>query len=196
MRQLTEHETKLLFSKLLKYISPESIKLLVDRPDKKQHHFRLIRENRVYYISADITKLASTITKTKLVSLGIRMGKFDKSFKSFRLSITALSLLAPLAKYKIWLKPSSSIQNQSLQGFLYGNNVTKSSISKMSENIPKYSGVFIFSSSTNVNYEIPLGFGVASKSTQESRSSNNPQDIICFHQADIGEYLRHENELC
>lgn len=38
------------------------------------------------------------------------------------------------------------------------------------------------------------GFGVAAKATAECRHAD-PMDIICFHQADIGEYVRNEEAL-
>lgn len=38
------------------------------------------------------------------------------------------------------------------------------------------------------------GFGVAARSTQDCRRAN-PTDIICFHQADTGEYIRSEDTL-
>ena len=38
------------------------------------------------------------------------------------------------------------------------------------------------------------GFGVAAKSTQECRHAD-PMTIVCFHQADIGEYIRSEEHL-
>lgn len=40
--------------------------------------------------------------------------------------------------------------------------------------------------------DVPLGFGVTSQSTNECRDVE-PGSIICFHQADIGEYLRNED---
>uniref|UniRef100_A0A8C5ZCN7 60S ribosome subunit biogenesis protein NIP7 pre-PUA domain-containing protein n=1 Tax=Marmota marmota marmota TaxID=9994 RepID=A0A8C5ZCN7_MARMA len=42
--------------------------------------------------------------------------------------------------------------------------------------------------------EIPLGFAVASKSTQDCRKEN-PIVIAVFLQADIGEYVQHEETL-
>lgn len=50
---------------------------------------------------------------------------------------------------------------------------------------------------TILNYNIcisPQGFGVAAKATAECRHAD-PMDIICFHQADIGEYVRNEEAL-
>ena len=52
------------------------------------------------------------------------------------------------------------------------------------------SGVVVLSMS-----DVPLGFGVAAKSTAECRKLE-PQGIVALHQADIGEYLRDEDALC
>jgi 60S ribosome subunit biogenesis protein NIP7 len=40
--------------------------------------------------------------------------------------------------------------------------------------------------------DVPLGFGLAARSTEETRNLQ-PTDIVCLHQADVGEYLREEN---
>lgn len=72
--------------------------------------------------------------------------------------------------------------------FLYGNHILKAHIGRMTENVPKYQGVVIYSMS-----DVPLGFGVASYSTKECRKVE-PTAIVTFHQADIGEYLRSEQE--
>ncbi len=42
--------------------------------------------------------------------------------------------------------------------------------------------------------DVPLGFGVSAFSTKECRKLE-PTAIVCFHQADIGEYLRSEDTL-
>lgn len=42
--------------------------------------------------------------------------------------------------------------------------------------------------------DLPLGFGVAAKSTLECKFVE-PLASVCFHQADIGEYIRAEEEL-
>ncbi|KAG8562941.1 hypothetical protein GDO81_015872, partial [Engystomops pustulosus] len=106
MRPLTDEETKTMFEKLSKYIG-ENIKLLVERPDGI-YCFR-IHNDRVYYVSEKILKLATNIARDKLVSLGICFGKFTKTQK-FRLHITALDYLAPYAKYKVWVKPGADAQ--------------------------------------------------------------------------------------
>lgn len=38
------------------------------------------------------------------------------------------------------------------------------------------------------------GFGVAAKSTTECKLAD-PISIVCFHQADVGEYIRSEETL-
>lgn len=38
------------------------------------------------------------------------------------------------------------------------------------------------------------GFGVAAKSTSDCKNAD-PMATICFHQADIGEYVRSEDNL-
>lgn len=144
-------------------------------------------------------KLANTIPPDNLLSAGTCFGKFTKTNK-FRLHITALNYLAPYAqvyfKYliwfvlktlflqnKIWLKASAE------QQFLYGHHVTKSGLGRISENTEKYNGVLVYSMS-----DLPLGFGVAAKSTVECKFAE-PLSTVCFHQADIGEYIRAEEEL-
>ncbi|CAB3977020.1 60S ribosome subunit biogenesis NIP7 homolog [Paramuricea clavata] len=179
MRPLIEEETKLVFEKLAKYIG-ENLKLLIERPDGN-YCFRLHRD-RVYYVREDIMRKATNVARENLVSLGTCFGKMTKSGK-FRLHITALEYLAPYAKFKIWLKPGAE------QSFLYGNHVAKSGLGRITENTEQYQGVVVYSMN-----DLPLGFGVAARSTQDCRRAN-PTDIICFHQADNGEYIRSEDTL-
>lgn len=75
------------------------------------------------------------------------------------------------------------------QQFLYGNNVTKAGLGRISENTEKYQGVMVYSMS-----DLPLGFGVAARSTAECKHID-PLAVVCFHQADVGEYIRSEESL-
>nr|ACO10802.1 60S ribosome subunit biogenesis protein NIP7 homolog [Caligus rogercresseyi]ACO10923.1 60S ribosome subunit biogenesis protein NIP7 homolog [Caligus rogercresseyi] len=180
MRPLTEEETKTLFEKLSKYIGDESIKRLIDRSDGT-YCFRL-HKTRVYYVSENIMKRAANLGRSELISLGTCFGKFTKTGK-FRLHITALDFLAPYAPFKIWLKSSAE------QSYLYGKNVVKSGLGRITENTEKYQGVVVYNMS-----DLPLGFGVAARSTAECRHAD-PMTVVCFHQADIGEYIRSEDTI-
>merc|ERR1711959_865102 len=75
------------------------------------------------------------------------------------------------------------------QHFVYGNHVVKAHLKRITEDIPKNSGVVVF----NEN-DVPLGFGVSAKSTTETTSAG-AEAIVVYHQADIGEYLRDESGL-
>ena len=179
MRQLTEEETKVVFEKLAGYIG-RNISYLVDNQENL-HVFRL-QKDRVYYVSDNVARLATSIARPNLMSLGTCLGKFTKTGQ-FRLHITSLSILAQYAKYKIWIKPNGEMP------FLYGNHVLKAHVGKMSDDIPEHAGVIIFSMN-----DTPLGFGVSAKSTAESRNLQ-PTGIVAYRQADIGEYLRDEDTL-
>mmetsp|Transcript_13915 Transcript_13915/g.30236 ORF Transcript_13915/g.30236 Transcript_13915/m.30236 type:complete len:245 (-) Transcript_13915:887-1621(-) len=174
MRPLTEEETKTLFLKLSEYIG-RSIERMINRTDER-HSFRLLKD-RVYYVSESSLKAAAPISRDHLLHFGTCIGKFTKSGK-FRLHITALDYLAQYAMYKVWLKPNAEMS------FLYGNNVLKSGMAKITESIPQYAGVVVYNMS-----DIPLGFGVAAQTTDACRELE-PTGNVVLHQADIGEYLR------
>ncbi|XP_023022368.1 60S ribosome subunit biogenesis protein NIP7 homolog [Leptinotarsa decemlineata] len=179
MKRLSEERTKILFEKLSKYVGT-NVKQLIERSDGL-YCFRE-QKDRVYYVSEKLLKLANTIPPDHIESVGTCFGKFTKSNK-FRLHVTALNYLAPYAQSKIWLKPSAE------QQFLYGHHVNKSGLGRISENTEKYQGVIVYSMS-----DLPLGFGVAARSTAECKHAD-PLASVCFHQADIGEYIRAEEDL-
>ncbi|KAI1457696.1 60S ribosome subunit biogenesis protein NIP7 [Annulohypoxylon moriforme] len=184
MRPLTEPETKVLFEKLANYTG-NSLKNLIapldDSPDADRYVFRLNRD-RVYYVLLSVANFATSISRDNLASLGICLGKFTKSGK-FRLHITALPILAEHARYKLWIKPNGEMP------FLYGGNVVKAHVGRWSDDCPSHQGIVVYSMS-----DTPLGFGVTARSTAEARRLD-PTGIVCFRQADCGEYLRDEDTL-
>ncbi|KAL7626871.1 ribosome biosynthesis protein nip7 [Parahypoxylon ruwenzoriense] len=184
MRPLTEQETKVLFEKLANYTG-SSLKNLIapldDSPNADRYVFRLNRD-RVYYVLLSVANLATSVARDSLASLGICLGKFTKSGK-FRLHITALPILAEHARYKLWIKPNGEMP------FLYGGNVVKAHVGRWSDDCPSHQGVVVYSMS-----DTPLGFGVTARSTSEARRLD-PTAIVCFRQADCGEYLRDEDTL-
>jgi 60S ribosome subunit biogenesis protein NIP7 len=180
MRPLTDEETRILFDKLVKYIG-DNVRLLIDRSDGT-YCFRFHRD-RVYYCKEDIMKKAAHFPRKSLISFGTCFGKFSSKSQKFRLNVTALDFLAPYAKCKIWLKPNAE------QQFLYGHHIMKNGLSRITDDTEKYQGAVIYSMA-----DLPLGFGVSAKSAAECRHAD-PMAIIAFHQADIGEYLRSEENL-
>ena len=141
MRALTESETQVLFSKLANYTG-RSISHLIAPPnsddpkaENERYVFRL-QSSRVYYVRLSIANLATSIPRDQLLSLGTCIGKMTKTNK-FRLHITALDVLAPHARYKVWVKPNGEMP------FLYGGNLVKAHIGRWSEDCPEHQGVIV-----------------------------------------------------
>lgn len=93
--------------------------------------------------------------------------------------------------------------------YLYGNNVVKSGLGRITENTPQYAGVVVLSMndiplgnliechshlSANLLLYAITGFGIAAQPT-EFCANLDPTGNVVLHQADIGEYLRTEDEL-
>ncbi|MDI1488945.1 MAG: ribosome biosynthesis protein nip7 [Ramalina farinacea] len=144
MRPLTEQETKTLFEKLANYTG-RSLSHLVAPPASTDSSsananaqvmtFRL-HGLRVYYLPVSLANLATTIARPNLLSVGTCIGKFSKHGK-FRMHITALDVIAPHARYKLWVKPNGEMP------FLYGGNVVKAHVGKWSEDCPAHQGVVV-----------------------------------------------------
>lgn len=67
--------------------------------------------------------------------------------------------------------------------------MVKAHVGRWSEDCPEHSGCVVYNMA-----DIPLGFGVTARSTAEARRLD-PTGIVCFRQADNGEYLRDEDTL-
>lgn len=141
MRQLTEEETKTLFAKLANYTG-RSLNNLIAPPSEdgastERYVFRLLG-TRVYYLPLKLANLAVSIPRGNLLSMGTMIGKFTKTGK-FRLNLTALDVISPHARYKVWIKPNGEMP------FLYGGNVVKAHVGRWSEDCPEHQGVVVFS---------------------------------------------------
>ncbi|QDS75160.1 ribosome biosynthesis protein nip7 [Venturia effusa] len=185
MRPLTEVETKTLFEKLA-FFTGASLKQLIDPPmvagvAGERSVFR-VQGSRIYYVRESLANLATSVARDNLLSLGTCFGKFTKTGKC-RLHITVLDLIAPICRYKIWIKANGEMP------FLYGGNIVKAHVGRWSEDCPEHQGVVVLSMN-----DTPLGFGVTAKSTAEARRMD-PTGVTVFRQADIGEYLREEDTL-
>ena len=130
MRPLSDEEMQTFFGKLQPYIG-SNLNKLIDRKDEP-HTFRYMND-RVYYLSEAHLKLASNISRDNLMSVGVCFGKFTKGGK-FRMHVTCLDYLAQYAKYKVWVKTGAEMS------FLYGNNVTKAGLARITDSTPQYGG--------------------------------------------------------
>lgn len=115
----------------------------------------------------------------------IRKGKKmeEKAFPVCNVHVPVPNPGCSLLQYKVWLKPSSEMT------FLYGNHITKGGIARMTDGIPQYAGIVVFSMNNQ-----PLGFGLANQPTERARELDATA-VVVLHQADVGEYLRVEEDL-
>ena len=143
MRSLTDTETQTLFTKLAQYTGRSLTHLISDASsspfskNEDRHVFRL-SGNRVYYVRETLANLATSVARHNLLSIGTCLGKFTKK-GHFRLHITALDVIAPHARYKVWVKPNGEMP------FLYGGNVVKAHVGRWSEDCPEHQGVVLLS---------------------------------------------------
>ncbi|KAL2816494.1 hypothetical protein BJX63DRAFT_137396 [Aspergillus granulosus] len=184
MRPLTEEETKTLFEKLAHYVgaSLKNIIAPLDNSPKADRYVFRISGNRIYYVKLSLANLAVSVPRDTLLSLGICMGKFTKTGK-VRLHITALPILAEHARYKLHIRPNG------VMPFLYGSNLSRAHLARLPQDVPEHSGVIVCTQD-----DVPIGFGIMARSSAEANKLD-PTGVVCFRQADCGEYLRDEDTL-
>ena len=85
--------------------------------------------------------------------------------------------------FRVWVKPAHE------QSFLYGNNLTRAGLGRITENTPQYQGVAVYNMA-----DVPIGFGVTAQGTLQCRKAEMNSNVL-FHEADIGEFLRNESTL-
>jgi len=105
--------------------------------------------------------------------LNFRLSRSNESYQSIDQSIDRHE-----NQYKVWLKQSAEMS------FLYGNNVMKSGLARITEATPQYAGVVVYNLA-----DIPLGFGVAAQTTDACKELAPTANVV-LHQADVGEFLR------
>lgn len=100
-------------------------------------HTFCVQKDRCYYVRTDLYKLATSVARINLLSLGTCLGKFTKTGK-FKLHVTALDVIAPFAIYKVWIKPNGEMS------YCFGNNVVKAHVGRISEETPEHQGCVIY----------------------------------------------------
>ena len=89
-------------------------------------------------MSLKMANLATSVARDSLLSLGTCIGKFTKTGQ-FRMHITALDVVAPHARYKVWIKPNGE------GPFTYGGHILKAHVGRWSEDVPDHQGVVVCS---------------------------------------------------
>ena len=157
-------------------------------------------------------KRAASCARENLISFGVCFGKFTKT-KKFRLQITALDYLAPYAQYKLWVSSLRVILEWRVfyrwnrrankvffMEIMFWNRVWEES--QKEQNSIKVLLFTVWATCHLVSFFVIVisnlyifeGFGVAAKSTMDCRKAD-PMNIVGFHQADVGEYIRSEDTL-
>ena len=72
---------------------------------------------------------------------------------------------------------------------LYGGHIVKAHVGRMADDVVEHQEVVFCSMD-----DVPLGFGVTARSSAQAKQLD-PTAIVCFRQADAGEYLRDEDTL-
>ena len=87
MRPLTDTETQTLFQKLANYTGRSLSHLISDTTlsngsskSADRHVFR-VQKDRIYYVRESIARLAESVPRSNLLSLGTCLGKFTKTGK-------------------------------------------------------------------------------------------------------------------
>ncbi|KAE9601994.1 putative PUA-like domain, ribosome biogenesis factor, NIP7 [Lupinus albus] len=167
MRPLDEKETTAVFEKLFKFVG-NNLKNIVDNPSHEGP-------------DSIPGRYCFRLHKNKIYYTSDSIVKRATNISRSNL----VSVGTCIGKYT----HGGSFHLTSEMSFLYGNHVLKSAIGRITENIAPGDGVVVFSMS-----DVPLGFGIAAKSTQDCRKLD-PNAIVVLHQGDLGEYLRMEDEL-
>lgn len=176
MRELKSDENEKVIKKLEKFVGSNLPKIVNDQ------NKLYLSEKLVLLINNKIYKKISNISRKNFISAGIMVGKFTRS-NNFRISITFLDILSKYAINKVYVKNSAEMN------VLYGNNVLKSHLVKIPENLKANESVVIFNT-----HDIPLGFGITSRSSMSLNiASHNTLSVIV--QSDNGEYLRNESKM-
>ncbi|KRX45611.1 60S ribosome subunit biogenesis protein NIP7 -like protein [Trichinella murrelli] len=179
MRPLTEEEMVAVLKKLLKFVG-DNIRQLIKRSDGI-YVFRL-HKDRVYYSSEALMKRATAFSMNEIIAFGTCIGKFTKT-KKFHLTITALDIIVPYCKCKVWVKANAE------QSFLYGNHILKAGVGRITDDVEPNAGIIVYNMT-----DMPLGFGIASKSTSDIRKSDSSA-VAVINIADIGQYVRDEQHI-
>jgi 60S ribosome subunit biogenesis protein NIP7 len=176
MRELKIEEARFLISKFIKFKGNKIFEFI----KSIYFNFSLFRlqKNRIFFCASLLYYRAINFYKKNLGSIGSCIGRFTHSRKFYFL-IPALNLLIKNQKF-------FSIFTNSMgeKQFIFGNNLKKEKILKLSKNIFESDGVILIGMNS-----LPIGFGESLKSTILLPKVKNCSLLVINH-SDIGRYIR------
>lgn len=174
MRIINSTEQIKIFKKLASFIGDHNITSFLNNRKVYLHN------QSIYLINKNILKCISTIPKNEILHMGLMLGKLTKT-QNFYLHVSSLNSLSKYCLNKVWIKKSAEMN------VLYGNNIQKAHIFKISDELLVNSSVIIYNQD-----DIILGFGITSKDSNGiDRMTGSSIAIII--QSDNGIYLREES---
>jgi 60S ribosome subunit biogenesis protein NIP7 len=176
MRVLKIDEARLIFTKIVKFQGIFFINFIKKRISEL-YLFRILK-NRIFYASIILISRANSFSKKNIGSLGICIGRFDKSGKFYFL-IPALNFLIKCPKFN-----SIIINEIGEKNFIYGRHLRKNFLSKIIKYLNRNDGVIIMGKDN-----FPLGLGEILKDSSDFLRISD-KEIVIINQGDIGKYIR------
>ena len=173
MRDITQKEAEKIHRKLISFIGEVNLSHFISTNSLKLHN------QNIYLVSATLLKAISNIPKPNIHHIGLMIGRITKT-GNFYLHCSALKEMDRWCIHKVWVKKSAEMN------VLYGNNILKSHISKISDDLKANTSLIIYNEA-----DVILGFGITTKdSAGIDRLPGS--SIAAIVQSDNGVYLREE----
>ncbi|KOB67090.1 Uncharacterized protein OBRU01_19128 [Operophtera brumata] len=182
MKVLSEDRTRILFEKLTKYITSITTQFLVIYP------------NKVHSATKNVTKVFFSYFSIG-VNVKLLIDRPDGTYCFREKKDRVYYISERLLQLAHTVKPEHLISAGTCFGKFTKTNKFRLHITALTYIAPYapyklwHQGVVVLTMS-----DVPIGFGVAAKTTAECRSAD-PLATVVFHQADIGEYIRSEDTL-
>ena len=184
MRSLYESELESLHKRLESYLGHDS-RLYTSA--SSEFEFVVILKN-VYLVKKSVLKTLSNIPKKLIYGVGTHVGKVTRG-KQVLLSVGFLKVLEKHSTKKVFLTENKEAF------FLHGNNVLKGMIEHMDKETKKNDKVVIYKNLKRKEFAFPIGLGTSNVASTELEHIVDNARLAIYWNADVGEYLRKQQEL-
>eukprot|EP00477_Mikrocytos_mackini_P001358 GAHX01001456.1.p1 GENE.GAHX01001456.1~~GAHX01001456.1.p1 ORF type:complete len:203 (-),score=43.82 GAHX01001456.1:49-657(-) len=200
MRKITKEELENLRKKLKTYFGP-----VTDQKLDVENYDYMVIKTRLYRIRKNIMKKFCSLPSNCIMGMGELIGKLTKT-KRTMFYITALDFLED-SPNKVELNYEKE------KAFLYGNNLHKGNVNRISESIENNSGCVVYKAqkggkktkkgSVMDKEEVPtkdfgnfsIGFGASNVDSYKFKTMVDNTKLVMYRNGDIGEFLRSESEM-